>query len=208
MPGPNSYAAILIVVATQGRDGPQLSFDPNNIPDWHSCHADSRTVRRSSVCRRSDVRQVPGTTRRPESPEVEAFGATPARVGAIRSARVRATRRAVARANGSSAEDRFRMKLTEAESRRCKGSHIYLMTSAGAKATERCMHRIPSILKAAIRERVGEKVCKVRRTNRMILCMSGTGRMTSGCRELLQIPPGWRPRSRSDALQDNTTCPE
>ena len=55
----------------------------------------------------------------------------------------RATRRAVAKANGSSAEIVYRMKLIEAEFWRCQGCHSCPMASAGPEATARSTDRVP-----------------------------------------------------------------
>ena len=80
----------------------------------------------------------------------------------------RATRRAVAKANGASAESVCRMKLMEAEVRRCQGCHSYPMASAGTEATERGTDRAPGVLKAAILDSAAVKARKVRRTDRRI----------------------------------------
>ena len=80
--------------------------------------------------------------------------------------RGRTTRRAVAKANGSSDEKVIPHEADLRGNWSCQGFSTYPMARAGAEEL-RCTHRGSRVLKAAILDSTAGKVRKVRRTDRI-----------------------------------------
>src|SRR5215471_5354794 len=121
--------------------------------------------------RRSDIRQSGGATRWAGSPEVQAPGGqTGIELSRSGQHRGRTTRRAVAKANGRTAEISFRMKLIQAEYWSAK-SFLLLLDGQCRCGSNGEMHAPGSrrMLKTAILDSRAAKARKAWKPDRMIL---------------------------------------